>query len=52
MAIGEQVTRAGGDQVLMLNVFGGNEAAMSLYTAVGYRVLEEGRSRDLTGQNN
>ncbi|MYS22162.1 Ribosomal protein S18 acetylase RimI [Streptomyces sp. DvalAA-14] len=48
MTVGEQVTRAAGDQVLMLNVFGGNEVAMSLYTAVGYRVLEETRSCDLT----
>ena len=32
----------------MLNVFGGNEPAMSRYTATGYRVLEEGRSLDLT----
>jgi|SRR5882757_4597268 len=47
MAIGEQVTRAVGDRVLMFNVFGGNEVAMSLYTAAGYRVLEETRSRDL-----
>ncbi|MFI9271240.1 GNAT family N-acetyltransferase [Kitasatospora sp. NPDC052896] len=48
MAVGEQVTRAVGDQVLMFNVFGGNEVAMSLYTAAGYRVLEEVRSLDLT----
>jgi ribosomal protein S18 acetylase RimI-like enzyme len=47
MAMGEQVTRAAGDQVLMFNVIGGNEVAMSLYTAVGYRVLEETRSLDL-----
>jgi ribosomal protein S18 acetylase RimI-like enzyme len=47
MAIGEQVTRAVGDRVLMFNVFGGNEVAMSLYTAAGYRILEETRSRDL-----
>ncbi|MFI1622418.1 hypothetical protein ACH4VT_36470 [Streptomyces lydicus] len=47
MAIGEQVTRDIGDRVVMFNVFGGNEVAMSLYTAVGYRVLEETRSRGL-----
>ncbi len=47
MAIGEQVTWDVGDQVVMFNVFGGNEAAMSLYTAVSYRVVEETRSRDL-----
>ncbi|MFE9424785.1 GNAT family N-acetyltransferase [Kitasatospora sp. NPDC006697] len=44
MALGEQVVRAAGDEVLMLNVFGGNEVAMSLYSAVGYRVLEEYRA--------
>jgi GNAT superfamily N-acetyltransferase len=48
MTVGELVTAAAGDQALMLNVFGGNEVAMNLYTSTGYRVLEEHRSRDLT----
>ncbi|MFI1437168.1 GNAT family N-acetyltransferase [Streptomyces lydicus] len=47
MAIGEQVTWDVGDRVVMFNVFGGHEVAMSLYTAVGYRVVEETRSRGL-----
>ncbi|MEU5239403.1 GNAT family N-acetyltransferase [Streptomyces lydicus] len=46
-AIGEQVTWDVGDRVVRCNVFGGNEVAMSLCTAVGYRVVEETRSRDL-----
>ncbi|MFH9228986.1 GNAT family N-acetyltransferase [Streptomyces lydicus] len=47
MAIGEQVTWDVGDRVVRFNVFGGNEVAMSVYTAVGYRVVEETRSRGL-----
>ncbi|WP_037908996.1 GNAT family N-acetyltransferase [Actinacidiphila yeochonensis] len=47
MAVGEQITAAVGDEALMFNVFGGNEVAMSLYTAVGYSVLEETRADEL-----
>ncbi|MFD9129045.1 GNAT family N-acetyltransferase [Kitasatospora sp. NPDC059571] len=47
MAVGERATAAAGDDTLLFNVFGGNEVAMNLYTAAGYRILEEHRSRDL-----
>ncbi|GAA1961615.1 GNAT family N-acetyltransferase [Kitasatospora viridis] len=47
MALGEQAVRAAGDRALMFTVWGGNEVAMNLYTATGYRVLEETRSQDL-----
>ncbi|MGR3935401.1 GNAT family N-acetyltransferase [Streptomyces sp. BRA346] len=43
MAAGEQATLAAGDSALMFTVWGGNEAAMRLYTRVGYRVMEENR---------
>ncbi|PBC80064.1 ribosomal protein S18 acetylase RimI-like enzyme [Streptomyces sp. TLI_235] len=49
MAVGEQAVLAAGDRALMFNVFGGNEVAMGLYTSAGYRVLEESRSRDVSG---
>ncbi|WP_035839965.1 GNAT family N-acetyltransferase [Kitasatospora azatica] len=44
MAVGEQTVRAAGDRALMFTVWGGNEVAMSLYTAVGFGVLEETRT--------
>ncbi|OEJ32419.1 GNAT family N-acetyltransferase [Streptomyces subrutilus] len=44
MAVGEWATRQGGDEAMMLNVFGGNEAAMSLYDSAGFAVLDEYRS--------
>ncbi|MCX4773816.1 GNAT family N-acetyltransferase [Streptomyces sp. NBC_01260] len=47
MASGEQATLAAGDSVLMFTVWGGNEVAMSLYTSVGYRIVEEYRSLGL-----
>lgn len=47
MAVGEWATRQGGDEAMMLNVFGGNEVAMSLYDSTGFAVLEEYRSIDL-----
>ncbi|MEV6794400.1 GNAT family N-acetyltransferase [Streptomyces sp. NPDC051320] len=47
MAAGEQATLDAGDSALMFTVWGGNDVAMSLYTSVGYRVLEEHRSLDL-----
>lgn len=47
MAVGEWVTRQGGDEAMMLNVFAGNEVAMSLYDSTGFAVLEEYRSIDL-----
>ncbi|GAA1122650.1 GNAT family N-acetyltransferase [Kitasatospora arboriphila] len=49
MAAGERAVLAAGDGALMLNVFGGNTVAMNLYTTAGYRVLEESRSRDVSG---
>ncbi|WP_030267350.1 GNAT family N-acetyltransferase [Streptomyces sp. NRRL B-24484] len=49
MAAGERAALAAGDGALMLNVFGGNTVAMNLYTAAGYRVVEESRSRDVSG---
>ncbi|WP_431678326.1 GNAT family N-acetyltransferase [Kitasatospora sp. KL5] len=49
MAVGEQAVLAAGDRALLLNVFGGNEVAMGLYTSAGYTVLEERRSRDVSG---
>ncbi|MFD3556397.1 GNAT family N-acetyltransferase [Streptomyces goshikiensis] len=49
MALGEWVTRQGGDEVMMLNVFGGNEVAIGLYESAGFAVLEEYRSIDLQG---
>ncbi|MCU7825019.1 GNAT family N-acetyltransferase [Kitasatospora sp. DSM 101779] len=49
MAAGELAALAAGDGMLMLNVFGGNTVAMQLYSTAGYRVLEEGRSRDVSG---
>ncbi|MEU8778096.1 GNAT family N-acetyltransferase [Streptomyces sp. NPDC048606] len=47
MAVGAWATRQGGDEVLMLNVFGGNDVAMGLYESAGFTVLEEYRSIDL-----
>lgn len=47
MAVGEWATRQGGDEAMMLNVFGGNEVAMRLYDSAGFTVLEEFRSIDL-----
>lgn len=47
MTVGEWATRQGGDEAMMLNVFGGNEAAMGLYDSTGYTVVEEYRSIDL-----
>ncbi|WP_405017160.1 GNAT family N-acetyltransferase [Kitasatospora sp. NBC_00070] len=47
MAVGEWATRQGGDDVMMFNVFGGNEVAMKLYDATGFAVLDELRSVDL-----
>ncbi|MFJ2114930.1 MULTISPECIES: GNAT family N-acetyltransferase [unclassified Streptomyces] len=47
MAVGEWVTRQGGDEAMMFNVFGGNEVAMSLYDSAGFVVLDEYRSIDL-----
>ncbi|MEU8435623.1 GNAT family N-acetyltransferase [Streptomyces sp. NPDC029216] len=47
MAVGEWATRQGGDEALMLNVFGGNEVAMGLYDSTGFAVLDEYRSIDL-----
>ncbi|MEV6209845.1 GNAT family N-acetyltransferase [Kitasatospora sp. NPDC051914] len=49
MAVGEQAVLAAGDRALLFNVFGGNEVAMGLYTSAGYTVLEERRSRDVSG---
>ncbi|MGW2396326.1 N-acetyltransferase family protein [Kitasatospora sp. NPDC001664] len=45
MAAGEWITRQGGDDSLMFNVFGGNEVAMNLYDATGFTVIDETRSR-------
>lgn len=36
MAVGEWATRQGGDEAMMLNVFGGNDIAMSLYDSTGF----------------
>ncbi|KOU13741.1 hypothetical protein ADK52_37755 [Streptomyces sp. WM6372] len=47
MTVGEWATRHGGDEVMMFNVFGGNEVAMSLYDSTGFAVLDEYRSIDL-----
>ncbi|MFI5666016.1 GNAT family N-acetyltransferase [Streptomyces sp. NPDC051704] len=47
MAVGEWATRHGGDEVMMFNVFGGNEVAMALYDSTGFAVLDEYRSIDL-----
>ncbi|MGW7820396.1 N-acetyltransferase family protein [Streptomyces puniciscabiei] len=47
MAAGEQATLEAGDTTLMFTVWGGNEAAMSLYTSAGYHVVEETRSTGL-----
>ncbi|MEU3909898.1 GNAT family N-acetyltransferase [Streptomyces sp. NPDC029721] len=47
MAVGEWAAREGGDEVLMFNVFGGNEVAMSLYDSTGFTVVEEFRSISL-----
>ncbi|MFI5528362.1 GNAT family N-acetyltransferase [Kitasatospora sp. NPDC051853] len=47
MAAGEWITRQGGDDTLMFNVFGGNEVAMNLYDATGFTVIDEIRSRPL-----
>jgi ribosomal protein S18 acetylase RimI-like enzyme len=44
MAVGEWAARQGGDGALMLNVFGGNEAAMGLYDSTGFAVVDELRS--------
>ncbi|MFB7915568.1 GNAT family N-acetyltransferase [Streptomyces sp. NPDC056061] len=44
MAVGERATVAGGDDVLMFTVWGGNEVAMNLYTSAGYGVMEEFRA--------
>ncbi|MER7461555.1 GNAT family N-acetyltransferase [Streptomyces sp. NPDC097981] len=47
MAVGAWATRQGGDEAMMLNVFGGNEVAMRLYDSTGFTVLDEYRSIDL-----
>lgn len=47
MAVGAWATRQGGDEVMMFNVFGGNEVAMGLYESAGFAVLDELRSLDL-----
>ncbi|MER5637176.1 GNAT family N-acetyltransferase [Kitasatospora sp. NPDC002227] len=47
MAVGEQATRAGGDEMMMFNVFGANTVAISLYESAGYTVLDEVRSFEL-----
>ncbi len=47
MSVGEWAARQGGDEALMFNVFGGNEAAMSLYDRTGFAVLDEFRSLPL-----
>ncbi|MGW6983204.1 N-acetyltransferase family protein [Streptomyces sp. NPDC054932] len=47
MTVGEWATRQGGDEVMMFNVMGGNEVAMSLYDSTGFAVLDEYRSLGL-----
>jgi GNAT superfamily N-acetyltransferase len=47
MIAGEQATLDAGDTHLALNVFGHNDAAISLYQAMGYRAYDHGRSIDL-----
>ena len=47
MIIGERATLEAGDTHLALNVFGQNHVAISLYTAMGYRAYDAGRSVDL-----
>nr|WSX53658.1 GNAT family N-acetyltransferase [Streptomyces sp. NBC_00974] len=47
MAVGEWATRQGGDEVMMFNVFGGNDVAMGLYESAGYAVLDQHRSLEL-----
>ncbi|MFG3000457.1 GNAT family N-acetyltransferase [Streptomyces sp. NPDC048340] len=47
MAVGEWATRQGGDEVMMFNVFGGNEVAMGLYDSTGFAVLDEFRFMEL-----
>ncbi|MFF3915908.1 GNAT family N-acetyltransferase [Streptomyces sp. NPDC001852] len=47
MAAGELATLEAGDTALMFTVWGGNEAAMNLYTSAGYHVVEESRSVSL-----
>ena len=47
MVIGERATLAAGDTHLALNVFGHNSVAIGLYTSMGYRKYDEGRSADL-----
>ncbi|OKK22009.1 hypothetical protein AMK16_01865 [Streptomyces sp. CB00455] len=47
MSVGEWATRQGGDEMMMFNVFGGNDVAMGLYDSTGFAVLDEVRSIDL-----
>ncbi len=47
MRVGEERSRALGDRFLGLNVFGHNAVAIGLYTRMGYRVVEQVRTRDL-----
>jgi GNAT superfamily N-acetyltransferase len=47
MVLGERASLDAGDTHLALNVFGHNHVAISLYTAMGYRAYDAGRSVDL-----
>ncbi|GAA1270379.1 GNAT family N-acetyltransferase [Kitasatospora nipponensis] len=47
IAAGEAATLAAGDAALTFTVWEGNTVAMNLYTAAGYRVAHEYRSKDL-----
>jgi GNAT superfamily N-acetyltransferase len=47
MVIGERATLDAGDTHLALNVFGQNQVAISLYTSMGYRAYDVGRSIEL-----
>jgi len=44
MVLGERASLDAGDTHLALNVFGHNHVAISLYTAMGYRGYDAGRS--------
>ena len=47
MVLGERASLDAGDTHLALNVFGHNNVAISLYTSMGYRAYDAGRSVDL-----
>ncbi|MCD2187225.1 GNAT family N-acetyltransferase [Actinomycetospora soli] len=50
MAAVERVAHGDGAQRLGLNVFGGNRAAIALYTSAGYEVTAQQMAKQLTGE--